>query len=179
MLSLTPQTKLRMTALLLRATAVAYAMWVLWRILSWWLNTAEVAKGMGRFLNRDLSAMSAWQSYACLGLDIAAWAFLMAAVLYSWQFLSNLQRTLAFTPTGAKQLMRCAQTGLICQAATLLSNPFKTFLLTSHLSRDQQLWYWGLAPSAVLGVILCLALLMFALVYVWALEIADENKGFV
>jgi hypothetical protein len=179
MRSISAQAKLRITAQFVRALSMSYAIWVLWRILRWWLDGGQVIKGMGRYLNRDLTGMADWQRMAALGLDLAAWGFLFIAVMCCWRFLSHLRNTLAFTPQGAKQLMRCAQMGLTCEALTLLSNPVKTYFLTAHLGADQQVWNWGFSPSDLLGIILCVALLLFAFVYVWALEIADENKGFV
>ena len=171
--------KLRFTAQILRFLSAGYAAWSLWRILDWWLDAERVAREMGRYFQRDLSGMASWQPLAALGLDLLAWGFLLAAVAYCWLFLGHLRSSPGFTGQGARQLMRCAWLATACEAAALLFRPLQSWLLTAHLSVAERLYQWQFKPADLQAIILCGALLMFALVYLWALEIAEENKGFV
>ena len=171
--------KLRLTAQALRWLSAGYAAWSLWRILSWWLDAERVARQMGSYLQRDLSGMASWQPLAALGLDLLAWGFLLAAVVYCWRFLGHLRSSPGFTGQGASQLMRCAWLAIACEAAVLLFRPMQSWLLTAHLGVADRLYQWQFRPADLQAIILCGALLMFALVYLWALEIAEENKGFV
>ena len=75
--------------------------------------------------------------------------------------------------------MRGAWLAVACEAAALLFRPVQSWLLTAHLHVDERLFKWRFMPADLQAIILCGALLMFALVYLWALEIAEENKGFV
>ena len=171
--------KLRFTAQCLRLLGAGYAAWVLWQILRWWLDGERVIRLMGSYLRRDLSAMADWQRLAALSLDLLAWALLLAAVVYAWKFLGNLRNSAVFSERGAQQLMRCAWLASACEATTLLLRPLQSLLLTAHLSPAEQVFQWQFRSADLQAIILCGALLMFALVYHWAFEIAEENKGFV
>lgn len=172
-------TKLRLTAQGMRWLSAGYAAWVLWQVLRWWLDADRVSHLMGNYLQRDLSGMQAWQRMGALGLDLAAWALLLAAVVYGWRFLGSLRESFSFSERSAQQFMRCAQFAIACQALTLLSRPLQSYLLTAHLAPAEQLFQWQFRPHDLQSIILCLALLMFALIYAWALDIAEENKRFV
>lgn len=177
--SLSALTKFRLSAHALRLCTVGYAFWVLWQILLFWTDAKQVVSGFSKYLGKDLGAMADWQRWVGAGLDLFAWTFLLVAVAYAWQFLSSLKNGTVFTTVGARGLIRCAVWGLACQLLTLALRPLISFVMSVHLAADEQVYRWSFHSSDLLGVILCFALLVFALVYGWALEIADENKGFV
>jgi hypothetical protein len=171
--------KLRFTAQALRWLSVAYAGWVLWQILNWWLRPERVARELGSYWQRDLSGMAAWQPLGAMGLDLLAWALLLAAVVQCWNLLGQLRSSTGFTVEGATQLMRCAWLASACEAAALLFRPVQSWLITLHLPVDARLFQWQFRSADLQAIVFCATLLMFALVYLWALEIAEENKGFV
>lgn len=171
--------KLRITAQALRVLSVSYAAWVLWKILSWWLAPERVARELGSYWQRDLSGMARWQPLAALGLDLLAWALLLAAVVYCWKFLGQLRSGAGFTAQSARQMMRCAWLAIACEAVVLLFRPVQSWLVTAHLPVDERLFQWQFRSVDLQAILFCGALLVFALVYLWALEIAEENKGFV
>lgn len=171
--------KLRLTAQGLRLLSAGYAAWSLWRILTWWLDEERVARQMGGYLQRDLTGMAHWQPLTALGLDLLAWGLLLAAVVYCWKFLGGLLSRPGFTTQGASELMHGAWLAVACEAAALLFRPVQSWLLTAHLNVDERLFKWRFMPADLQAIILCGALLMFALVYLWALEVAEENKEFV
>jgi hypothetical protein len=171
--------KLRLAAQALRWLSAAYAGWVLWKILDWWLNPERVARELGNYWQRDLSGMAAWQPLAAMGLDLLAWALLLAAVMQCWNLLGQLRSGAGFTARGATQLMRCAWLASACEAVVLLFRPVQSWLLTVHLPVDERLLQWQFRSVDLQAIVFCAALLMFALIYAWALEIAEENKAFV
>ena len=171
--------KLRWAAQGMRWLSAAYAAWVLWQVLNWWLDTERLTKLMGNYLQRDLSGMAVWQRMGGLGLDLIAWALLLAAVVYGWRFLGSLSESVSFSELSAHQFMRCAQFAIACQALTLLTRPVQSYLYTAHLAPAEQLFQWQFRLHDLQSTILCLALLMFALIYAWARDIAEENKRFV
>ena len=171
--------KLRIAAWTMRLLSAGYLVSVFWHMQDWWLDGARVIRLMGNYLGKDLSAMQDWQRMAAMGVDLAALALLVVAVVYCWRFLGTLQQKTSFTDTGVRYLMRCAWWGLACEVLSLVSRPFKTYLLTMHLSPSDQQWRWSLQSGDVQSAILCVALLMFALMFSWALEIAEENRSFV
>ena len=158
-------TKLRLTAQGMRWLSAGYAAWVLWQVLRWWLDADRVSRLMGNYLQRDLSGMQAWQRMGALGLDLAAWALLLGAVVYGWRFLGSLRESFSFSEPSAHQFMRCAQLAIACEAITLLSRPVQSYFLTAHLSPAERVFQWQFRPQDLQSIILCLALLMFALIY--------------
>jgi len=62
---------------------------------------------------------------------------------------------------------------------TQLSRPVQSFLLTAHLSAAEQVWQWRFQNVDLLAVLFCLLLLMFAYVFTWTMELAEENRSFV
>ncbi len=171
--------KLRWTAQGMRWLSAAYAAWVLWQVLNWWLDGERLVKLMGNYLQRDLSGMATWQRMGGLSLDLVAWVLLLTAVVYGWRFLGSLYESVSFSEPSAHQFMRCAQYAIACQALTLLTRPVQSFFYTAHLAPAEQLFQWQFRPHDLQSTILCLALLMFALIYAWALEVSEENKRFV
>jgi hypothetical protein len=163
----------------MRWLSAAYATWVLWQVLSWWLDAERLVKLMGNYLQRDLSGMAAWQRLCGMSLDLVAWTLLLTAVVYGWRFLGSLREDVSFSEPSAHQFMRCAQYAIACQALSLLLRPVQSFLYTAHLAPTEQLFQWQFRPHDLQSTILCLALLMFALIYAWALEVSEENKRFI
>ncbi len=170
--------KLRLLAHLLRAVSAGYAGWVLWGILTGWLDAERIQRVFSSYLERDLSAMAASQRYGALAVDLMVWFLLFMAVAYCWNFLRCL--TLANRlPEAAHHLSRCAWFAIACETLTELTRPLQTFLLTLHLPAAEQVWKWSFHNVHLLAILFCLALLMFAYVFTWTMELAEENRSFV
>ena len=170
--------KLRRLAHLLRAVSAGYACWVLWGILTWWLDAEKVQRNFSSYLGRDLSAMAASQRYGALALDLLAWLLLVAAVVYCWKFLRCLSVPHRLREA-AKHISLCAWYAIACETFTELSRPVQSFLVTSHLSNYEQVWQWRFQQFDLLAVLFCLVLLMFAYAFTWTMELAEENRSFV
>ena len=171
--------KLQRLAHLVRLASAGYAAWVLWNILNWWLDADKVITLFGKFIERDLSALAASQRLAALGLDLIAWALLVLAVLQCWRFLRCVDQTTPWNAAAAKHLSQCAWFAIACETTSLLLRPVKSFLLTAHLPAAEQVWRWDLRSQDLQGVLFCLSLLMFAYVFTWTMELAEENRSFV
>jgi hypothetical protein len=171
--------KLQATSWALRLLSGVYAAWALWNIQNWWLNAERVSRHMGTYLERDLSGMERWQRLACLGVDLVAWAMLLAAVVFGWKFMGNLANKVWPSQVGAKALMRCAYWASACELYSIVTRPLNTWLLTSHLDPEQRVWRWAVQTHDVQSLILCLVLVVSALMLSWALAIAEENRSFV
>ena len=163
----------------MRALTVGYTLWMLWRILHAWLDEDRVIRVYGSYLGMDLRGMAIWQRMVPLGLNLFTWGLLLVCVSYAWVILGNVKNGVVFSTQNAAHLKCCAWMGIACQTATVMTRPLLTYCVTAHLPQAQQVFQWGLGTSDLLGMILCLTLLMFAYVYGWALDIAEENKEFV
>jgi hypothetical protein len=158
-------TKLRGAVFAMRLLSAAYLVLVAWYIQNWWLDGDKVVRLKGYHFGLDLGAMQAWQRHAAMGLDVVAWA--------------SLVHKTQFPGIGAQDLLRCAWWGLACEALSVLSRPLQSYLLTLHLEPANRQWRWAFHSADVQSVILCLALVIFALMYAWTLEVAEENRSFV
>jgi hypothetical protein len=163
----------------MRVVSAAYAAWVLWNVLNWWLDDERVKRYFGDFIHRDLSALAAIQRYAALALDLMVWALLLLAVVYCWRFLYDLSQPTRWSSTAARHISRCAWFAISTEVFTQLSRPVQSFLLTAHLSAAEQVWQWRFQNMDLLAVLFCLLLLMFAYVFAWTMEVAEENRSFV
>ena len=171
--------KLQRLAMLMRLASAGYAAWVLWNMLSWWLDADKVQLLFGRFLARDLSGVSAYQRMGALGLDLIAWLLLLVAVVHCWKFLRWVGQTAPLGAEAAMHLSRCAWFAIACQACSQLFRPLQSYLLTAHLPLAEQVWRWNVRSVDLQSVLFCMALLMFAYVFTWTTELAEENRGFV
>jgi hypothetical protein len=171
--------RLRLASQAMRGLSAGYAAWTLWQMLRWWLDEARVMRFMGQYLERDLRAMESWQRMAALGLDLLAWSLLLAAVVCCWKFLGSLRGGAGFSLGGARQLTRCAWLAMACEVLSLFSRPLQSWLLTLHLPAAEQALRWRFQSADLQTFILCLALLMFAHLFIWAIDVAEENRGFV
>lgn len=171
--------KLQRLAYLMRLISAGYAAWVLWDILSWWLDADKVTRNFGNFINRDLSATTAAQIFAALGLDLIAWTLLLLAVVHCWKFLHYLSQPARWSDAASRHISLCAWFAIACEGLTVLSPPVQSFLLSAHLAVAEQVWKWNFRTVDLLAVLFCLSLLMFAYVFTWTMEVAEENRSFV
>jgi hypothetical protein len=171
--------KLQRLAYLMRAVSAGYAAWVLWNMLAWWLDADSVARNFGRFIDRDLSGMAASQRYAALALDLVAWCLLLLAVVHCWKFLRYLSQPACWSSAAARHISLCAWFAISCEGFSEVVRPMQSFLLTAHLPLAAQVWKWNFRTMDMLAVLLCLSLLMFAYVFTWTTELAEENRSFV
>jgi len=170
--------KLQRLAHVLRAVSAGYAVWVLWRILTWWLDADKVLRDYSSFLGKDLSGMADWQRLAALTVDSVAWALLALAVAHCWKFLNFLTQATRWTDASL-HITRCAWFAIACESITELTRPVQSLLMTIHLPANEQVWTWNFRTVDMLAILFCVALLMFAYVFAWTVEIAEENRSFV
>lgn len=171
--------KIHRLAHLMRVLSGAYAVWVLWRVIDWWGNAEQVKRLMGNDLKVDLSGLANSQRMVAMGIDLLVWLTLLAAVMCCWRLLGCLLKDQGFTETAARHLMRCAWFSVVCQTLSVLSRPLHSWCLTWHLPAAEQVFRWRFGATDLQGVLFCLALLMFAYLFTWVLEVAEENRGFV
>jgi len=171
--------KLQRLVYLMRLISAGYAAWVLWNILSWWLDADKVMRNFGNFISRDLSSMTASQRFAALGLDLIAWTLLLLAVVHCWKFMHYVSRPARWSDAASRHISLCAWFAIACEGFTELSRPAQSFLLSAHLSVAEQVWKWDFRTMDLLAVLFCLSLLMFAYVFTWTMEVAEENRSFV
>lgn len=173
------KTKLFWLAQVLRGLSASYAVWVLVRVLQWWTDSEKVIKNMGLYLGRDLSALPANARMTAMALDLSAWLLLLAAVVCCWKSLGYLIKDHSFSHRMARLLTWAGWLGALCQLLALLIRPMQTYLLTAHLAASEQIFKWAFYPQDLLSTMLCGMLLCFAYLIAWAVDVAEENRGFI
>ncbi|BCO27851.1 hypothetical protein MIZ03_2742 [Rhodoferax lithotrophicus] len=173
------KTKLFWLAQLLRVLSGSYAAWVLVRIVQWWTDSERVLKNMGLFLAKDLSGLPASARLLAMAMDLAAWLLLLAAVVCCWKSLTYLLKEHTFSHPMARRLTWAGWLGALCQGLTLLIRPLQSALMTAHLPATEQVFKWAFYPQDLLGSMLCGVILCFAYLITWAVDVAEENRGFV
>jgi hypothetical protein len=152
---------------------------VLVRIVQWWMDSERVVKNMGLYLARDLSGHSASARLMAMALDLGAWLLLLAAVVCCWKSLGYLIKDLTFSHPMARLLTWAGWLGGLCELLTLMIRPLQSYLMTAHLPAAEQLFKWAFYPHDLLSIMLCGVILCFAYLIAWAVDIAEENRGFV
>lgn len=173
------KTKLFWLAQALRVLSASYAAWILVRLVSWWIDSEQVIANMGLYLGRDLSALPASARMTAMALDLGAWLLLLAAVVCCWRSLGYLIRDNTFSQRMVQLLTWAGWLGALGQLLALLMRPMQTYLLTAHLGTSEQIFKWAFHPSDLLNIMLCGMLLCFAYLIAWAVEVAEENRGFI
>jgi hypothetical protein len=171
--------KLFWLAQLLRVLSGSYAAWVLVRIVQWWTDAEKVTKNMGAYLARDLSGLPTGARLLAMALDLGAWLLLLAAVVCCWKSLAHLLKEHTFSHPMARLLTVAGWLGALCELLTLLIRPLQSYLMTAHLAGPEQVFKWAFYPQDLLGTLLCGVIICFAYMIAWAVDIAEENRGFI
>lgn len=171
--------KLQNLANLMRLLSVTFAVWTLWKSVSWWTSGEQVTRGMGRYLDRDLSSMQAWQPLIALGLDLICWCLIVVAVIYCWKFLACITSREKVSSNALRFLRICAWFVLASQVLELFFRPLKTFALTFQLGASEQVFKWAFYSQDFMGLMIGLILLMMSYLFSWTLEVFEENRSFV
>jgi hypothetical protein len=173
------KTKLFWLAQLLRVLSGSYAVWVLVRIVQWWTDSERMIKYMGQFLGRDLTGLPTSARLLALALDLGVWMLLLAAVMCCWKSLGYLLKEHTFSQSMARLLTWAGWLGTLCELLSLLFRPLQSYLMTAHLPATEQVFKWAFYPQDLLSTMLCGVILCFAYLITWAVDIAEENRGFI
>jgi len=163
----------------LRGLACIYTLWVLLHILRPLRDSQEFLRMVGSYWQRDLNSGASWQFLSGVGLGLALWLMLLAAVICLWQATRHLLCDMGLSPITSIWLQRGAWAGLSSAVLGILTRPLWSYLLTLHLPVESQLWTLEMKPSDLLGLLICGVLLMLSYLMAWMSEIAEENKAFV
>jgi hypothetical protein len=164
-----------------RIAALAYAIWVLYLLTTYWSDATAINNGYGRFLHKDLSGIAPWQQAAAFGLNFAIWLFAAAACYSAWRLFTTYLAGNIFTLDAALWLRRLALYGVIAQGLGIATRPLISVILTMHFPAGQQLRIVNVffQPDDLAMMLLLLCLLALAHVHKTAAEIAGEHALFV
>ena len=163
----------------LRFVSFSYVVWILFQILRPWYAPERFISQLSRYWERNLASAHPWQLSAGVLLNLGLWSLLVISVVFYWRAMGRLLKDMAFTSKVGALFMRGAWFGMACEALSVATRPLLSYVLTLHLPAEQQLFRWDVYPNDLLATILCFVLLIFAYLFAWMVEIADENRGFV
>jgi hypothetical protein len=163
----------------LRIVACIYTAWVFWLIVLPLRDRPAFLERLGNYWQRDIHGVTDWQLWSALGLNLALWSLLLAAVFCVWQASRHLLQNMGIGPATSLWLQRGAWFGLSSSILGLLFSPLMSYFYTLHLEPALHLWRWEFHPNFLMDVLTCGLLLMVAHLMAWMSEIAEENKAFV
>jgi hypothetical protein len=164
-----------------RLAALAYAIWVLYLLMSYWSDKTAINDGYGRLLHKDLSDIAPWQQAAAFGVNFAIWLFAAAACYSAWRLFTTYLAGNIFTLDAALWLRNLALFGAIAQGLGIATRPLISVILTMHFPAGQHLRIVNVffRPDDLAMMLLLLCLLALAHIHKTAAQIAGEHALFV
>ena len=164
---------------LVRFTALAYAGWVLYQIVTLWLDRAMVIRHYGNWYRADLSLLSDWQRLAGFLVHLGIWLLVAAACCAVWKLFSGYLNGRIFTPDAAMQLRLLGIFGLSAEILDLATRPLISTLLTLHLPAGSRIVAITTNPNDLLNILFLIGFLALAHIYKSAADIAEDNEQIV
>jgi hypothetical protein len=164
-----------------RVSAVIYALWLLYSLVTYWSIVERIDAGHGRMLNKDLSQIEPWQQVWAFALQFGNW-LLAAYVAYSaWRLFTLYLDGRIFTLDSAVWLRRIALFGVIAQTLDIVTRPVLSVLLTLHFPAGQNLRLISvyLVPNDLALLVLLFGLLALAHIQKTAAEIVDDTAQII
>ncbi len=156
--------KLRFTAGLMRGLLIGYVAYGFFRFVPWWLTKQGI--------NDE-------QLWLGLGINLMSWLCLVCAVMCAFRFLNRFFKHQTFSFEGGQALKQCAWFAIASQTTNMLARPITHVILNPDAPIDWSQLAWGFTPRDPVATLFCLALLMFAFVHQWTLDIVQEHAEFV
>lgn len=164
---------------LIRFTALVYAGWVLYQIVTLWLDRAMVIRHYGNWYRADLSLLSDWQRFAGFLVHFGIWLLVAAACCAVWKLFSGFLEGRIFTPDAAQHLRLLGIFGLSAEILDMATRPLISVLLTYHLPQGARLVTITFNPNDLLNILFLIGFLALAHIYKSAAEIAEDHGQIV
>jgi hypothetical protein len=164
---------------LIRLAAAAYAMWILFQVVTHWTNPASVTRGYGAWLKTDLSGMMPWQLMAGFAVHLGIWCFAAAACYSVWKLFSGYLAGRIFTLDATLWLRRIGIFGLTAQALDLVTRPLIAIIVSAHLPDGFRTVAFFGNPMDLLIVLFLGGFIALAEIFRAAAEIAADHEQIV
>jgi hypothetical protein len=166
---------------LVRFAAIAFALWALYAIGSFFGSVESIDRFYGRMLDRDLTHVEVWQLASAFSATFVVWLFTASACYCAWRLFTNYHAGEIFTIDSAAWLRRLALLGVVAQSLDLLARPLISVLLTLHFPAGEKLRIVNIfvQPTDMAILLLLFGLLALAHIQKTAAGIAGENAQFV
>lgn len=158
---------------------LAFALWGTVNTFQYWSDAPKVLSNMGRFLQLDLSDTPHYWVDTILGIYLIEHLFVFAAAYCVWRMTAAFMQEGLLTSSAPSWLVRCGVYGGVSVVLPLFTFPLSTYLFTLHLPEAQHVVKWWLNSQTLLNLIFCLSVIAFGLMFAWAVEVAEENRGFI
>jgi hypothetical protein len=166
---------------LVRYAAIAFALWALYAIASFFGSVESIDRIYGRMLDRDLTHVEVWQQVAAFSVTFVIWLVTASACYCAWRLFTNYLDGEIFAIDSAAWLRRLALLGVVAQSLDLLARPLISVLLTLHFSASQKLRIVNIfvQPTDIAILLLLFGLLALAHIQKTAADLAREHAQFV
>jgi Protein of unknown function (DUF2975) len=162
-----------------RFTALAYGSWVVYSVITLWLDKAIVANRYGNWLKADLSGISDLQQFGGFALHAVICLFVVAACYAGWKLFSNYLEGRIFTTDAAILMQRVGMFGLIAELADIFFRPLVTFVVSMHLPTGHRMVGLAINQNDLVFMMLFVAIITLGHIFKKASEIATDNESIV
>lgn len=158
-----------------RFLAAGYALWTLWLVVSFWMNTALVERRFAMLAGIDAHAVSGTARLAGFALSTVTWLAVAATCWAGWRLFSSYLEGRIFTPQSAGLLRQTTLLGIAAVFFDIAARPVMVWLVSGAFpvfSRSP--WYY-FSPNDLALLIFLLSLFAIAHIFKVAAELAAEN----
>jgi hypothetical protein len=162
-----------------RALAAVYAVWTLYVIVTFWLDTVLVEQVYSQLTRQDVSGSADWQRLGGLTVTLLIWGLVAAACYSVWQLFSAFLAGRIFMRESTLWLRRVGVFGLAAQVADMLARPLLSALMSLHLPPGSRAVAMTFNPPDMLNLLFLGGFIALGHVFSTASDIAEDSAHIV
>jgi hypothetical protein len=163
----------------IRLIAVAYASWLLVRILGMWSDPEFVAKAYAGWYGGEAALSDAMRRTVGFGMSLSIWLLVVAGVWWTWRLTAAYLAGRVFSIDAAVALKRIGQIGTGTVLLDIALRPAVRALLSPGPMLDAHFLTRWVRPDDLLYLGVFGALLVLAYILESAASLADDMERFV
>ena len=158
-----------------RLLAVAYAVWVLWLTVSFWMDGGMAGRRFAMIASVPSAELTGGVQLAGFGLSFISWLMVAACCQTAWKLFSSYLRGRIFTADAAGLLRQTALLGIGAVLIDVVIRPLMLWLVAGVIPAYSKASYYYFSPHDLALLIFLLSLFAIAHIFTVAAEMADEN----
>ena len=158
-----------------RLLAVAYAVWELWLVVRFWLDSGKAGRRFAMVAGIEPVDVSSGARLAGFGLSFITWLIVAACCLAAWKLFSSYLHGRIFTADAAALLRLTALLGIGAVLIDIVFRPLMVWLIAGVVPAYAKASYYYFSPHDLALLIFLVGLFAIAHIFKVAAELADEN----
>ena len=158
-----------------RLLAAAYAVWVLWLTVSFWMDGGMAGRRFAMIAGVPSAELTGGARLAGFSLSFITWLVVAACCLTAWKLFSSYLQGRIFTADAAGLLRQTALLGIGAVLIDIIIRPLMVWLVAGTVPTYAKASYYYFSPHDLALLIFLLSLFAIAHIFTVAAELADEN----